>query len=223
MAARLLPLLIFIVAIPIVIILFANDSPEVRIGLTHYILIALFLFPVIVAYIIILVVAFHPTAYNFQPHPEDEEKKIDPIHHAAIGLMIALLQDLSNGHVEDSRFYRPELQQMLAYEQQQYRIYFDRGYHFVFQFHNDDHYETHLFSKLSDDEVIIELEGLFDYYFERNGERHRTPHGYDTTEPLLRCPARVRCRLQRLNQTAPWQLAGFSENIREGQLGLATQ
>lgn len=222
-AARFLPLLIVVIAIPVAIILLVNDSPEVRAGLTQYVFIALFLFPAIVAYVIILVVAFHPPAYHFVPLATDQPAAMDPTIHQAVGLMIALLQDLSRGQIVEERFYKLELLQMLHYEMQQYQIYFDRGYRFIFQFDNDSHYEAHLVQEVGDDDVIIEIDGLFDYYFERNGEQHRTPHGYDTSEPLLRCPARVRCRLQRLNRTAPWQLAGFSENIRGGQLGLATQ
>ncbi len=221
--AKLLPFIILIVALPVVVVLYTLDSAGALSGLGSYIFLALFLFPAIVAYVIIFVIAFHPTAYQFNPSPQPRTTATDPIVHEAIGLMIALLQDLSRGQITERRFYHQLLSQMLDRELQQYRIYFDRGYAFVFRFHNDEHYEAHIIQKVSEDDIVVEIDGLFDYYFERNGERHRTPHDYDTSEPLIRVPARIRCRVTRAGHNGLWQLAGFGENIRGSSLGLATQ
>lgn len=219
---RLIPLILFFAFAPVIYSIVLLDS-NIRMELVPFSIIGLFLLPAIAAFISIIVIAFHPSAYHYNTYFAVSTKKEDPVIHRAIGLMIALLEDLSKGYIAEPTFYSGQLIQMLQYEIQQYQIYIDRGYHFIFRFYNTEGYEAHTIRKISENDIVVEIDGFFDYFFQRGEERHRTPHEYDRSLPLLREPGQVRCRLIRESKDESWKLAGFSENIRGGELGYATK
>lgn len=164
-----------------------------------------------------------------QHHHEPEEISVerstqdDPIIHLSIGMLVSLLQDFSQAMVQNRDIYAPQLLAMLEQELSYFRVYFDRGYSFHFNFHHQESYEAFVTHRLGNTDMVIEVAGVFDYYFERAGEQHPTPHGNDTNPPLVRVPAVMRLRLQHNPQTTKWQLAGFSDSIRGLKMGLATE
>lgn len=164
-----------------------------------------------------------PYEYASQDPPSERSAQDDPIIHLSIGMLVSLLQDFSQAMVQNRDIYAPQLLSMLEQELTYFRVYFDRGYSFHFNFHHEESYEAFVTYRLSQADIVIEVAGVFDYYFERGGQQHPTPHGNDINPPLLRVPAVMHLRLQHNAQTTKWQLVGFSDSIRGLKMGLATE
>lgn len=206
------------------VIPFADDSLPIQIA--YAVILGL---PFLMAMIGFVVVfsgrhSFHiaPRHHPINPAPPSHRpEENDPLIHLAVGMLVALLQDFSLGRILNPDIYGLQLRQMLEQELSYFRVYFDRGYSFYFTFYHNEPYNAHVRQELAQQDRIIEVSGVFDYYFERDGEKHPTPHGYDENPPLIRVPARMLLRIQQHQQTAQWQLVGFSDSIRGLQLGLA--
>jgi hypothetical protein len=156
-----------------------------------------------------------------QAPPSHRSQESDPLIHLAVGILVSLLQDFSEARIINYDVYASQFRGAFEQELSFFRVYFDRGYSFHFDFYHQEPYEAFIRQKLSDSDVVVEIAGFFDYYFEREGEKHPTPHEYDQNPPLMRVPARMHLRLQK-NETAQWQLVGFSDSIRGLKLGLST-
>jgi len=182
----------------------------------------MFLVPLVVGFIGLLLISAHPRSYHFDyldaPHTED-----DPLRHAAIGCLVAILQDFSNGRVAEPHVYSSDLLYMMEAEFHAMQVYRDRGFQFHFAFHHEETYDMHIRHVLSKTEFVVEIDGLFDYYFERDGQLHGTPQVEQQVDPLIRVPGYIRLRLRYDHKTKETQLLGWSENIRGLQVGLATQ
>lgn len=184
-----------------------------------YVVPALFLFPFIVGIAGLFLIASHRGAFGYRPLMDDGEQ-VDPIYHAAIGLMIAILQDFSRGMVAEGSLYQTDMRKMLEAELREYRVFFDRGYRLHFVFHHEQTYHLNIIHIITSNDIVVEVDGLFDYYFERNGERRLVPHLGDARPPFVNTPALVRLRLHRESEQMPWKLAGFEENLRNQHIGL---
>lgn len=206
---------------------FADDSLTLQTA--YAILLGL---PFLVALIGLIIVYSGRHSFHIAPHrysaalatpPSERLVEDDPLIHLAVGMLVALLQDFTEGRIMNLGVYAPQLRSMLEQELSYFRVYFDRGFAFHFNFYHQEPYEAFVRQQLSATDLVVEVAGVFDYYFERDGQQHPTPHGYDHNPPLIRVPARMHLRLQQSTQNAQWQLAGFSDSIRGLKLGLATE
>lgn len=212
-------------ATPVGLIYLRGNTADFESMYTQIFLAVLFLLPVLAAFIGVFSIAHHSKAFQYSPETVGtyrDEKDIDPILHYAVGCLVAFLQDFSSGSITVPNMYSPEMRRMFQVELDQLQIYFDRGFRFHFEFYHNETYTAHIVHDISDSEKVVEVDGIFNYYFERNGDQHPTPHGYDTSPPLVQVPALVRLRIAQSPESGHWQLIGISENIRGLELGLAT-
>lgn len=150
-------------------------------------------------------------------------KEDDALIHVATGCMVALLQDFSMGRILNREIYAPAFVQEFEQELHFLQVYLDRGFRFHFAFHHEQTHHAFIRYRVNDYDVVIELQGLFDYYFEHNGNMHPTPHDYDVNPPLLNTTAFMRIRLEFHPSLQRWIVVGFSESIRGLRMGLATE
>ncbi len=225
LALTVLILAVFI-ALPVVLIYYHVPNVPFQINEWQYFIFALFLFPVVVSFIGVLVLSTHPHAFRIRRRELSSEPvshEDDELHHYAIGYVIGVLQDFSQGRMTKPSLYGPELQRGLRQELQQLQIYFDRGFSFHFDFHHSEKYQAYTRHIINENDHVVEVDGIFSFYFERAGVKRSTPHLYDTSQPLIRVPGLARLRIQKNEQHQALVLVGFSENIRGIELGLPTQ
>jgi hypothetical protein len=139
-----------------------------------------------------------------------------------VGLLEATLIDFSTGIIHNPGLYHPEFQQSFIAILNQLQVYLQRGWIFHFELYTHEPYQVILREQLSPTECVTELTGLCNYYYERDGESHPTPHSFDTSAPLIRVPTVFRLRLIQSPQTGQWQLAGLYESITGSAMGLTT-
>lgn len=188
---------------------------------TEIFFLSLFLLPVIAAFVGLLIISAHPRSYRFQLY-DTLESEYDWLRHIAIGCVHMVLQDLSQGSVGMPDRYDHLLQEQMRQEFAALAVYRDRGFSFHIVFHHDETYQMHVVHQLSDTEAVVEIDGLFDYYFERSGQYFGTPDPVHPVDPLFRVPGVVRLRMLFSEDGRQWQLTGWSENVRGMQLGMAT-
>ncbi len=197
----------------------ADDGSMVFVAVT-----LLFLVPVAVLFIILFLFVAHPQSYHFSQYffSDAEHEPDAPLLHHAIGFLEFFLQDFSSGVLADPSFYGTPLRTTMVQELEQLRVWRDRGYRIHFAFHHDEPYRAHVVHAEHRHDVVVEIDGLFDFYFERDGLRTSSPHQFDQRAPLERQPARIRVRMIEEATTHRWQLVGLSESIRGSEYGLAT-
>lgn len=218
--------LVIFIAAPIVLLIFQLPGEDFLSNEWQYFIFALFLVPILVAFIGVLIISTHPQAFRVgevQLASTPPRKQEDEIIHHGIGFLIAILQDFSRGEIIKPDIYGTELKRALEAELNQLQVYFDRGFSFHFDFYHSEKYQAYIKYVVNEDDIVIEVDGLFNFYFDRNGEKHPTPHAYDKTEPMVCVPAIIRMRVSKETQDNTLKLIGFSENIRGLQLGQATQ
>ncbi len=140
----------------------------------------------------------------------------------SVGLLEAVLFDFSSGLIRNPALYHPEFQKPFSATLAQLQTYLQRGWTFHFELYTHEPYQVVLRQQLSPTESIVEFTGLCNYYYQRDGESHPTPHSFDTSAALIRVPAVFRLRLLQHPQTGQWQLAGLYESITGSQMGLTT-
>ncbi len=145
-----------------------------------------------------------------------------PWLHAALGLLQAVLFDLSAGFIANPSLYRSDFQASFTQALQQLSLHHSRGYVLHYQLLTHEPYQVNTVQSLSAQEYVVEIRGLADYFFERDGQQHPTPHLYDTQPPLLRVPVTFRLRIARSPNTAVWQMIGWWESVTGTSIGLAT-
>ncbi|MFH1426747.1 MAG: hypothetical protein ABIG66_04960 [Candidatus Kerfeldbacteria bacterium] len=214
--------IVSLAAIAVILFYHQLQFEDVTNDVSLYIVPALFIFPVIVAIVGLFIVAVHPKAYRYSPMSPSEEED-DPILHNSVGLLIGVLQDLSRGMIAENSMYEPTLRKALEAEMMQYQVFIDRGYAFVFAFHHNEAYHAQIVHIISSNEIVVQIDGLFDYYFERSGDKRLSPHLYHREDPFIRVPGMVRVRMVRASEQSPWKVCGFSENLRGLSLGLAVR
>lgn len=186
------------------------------------IFLALFFIPVLAAFIGVLIIAAHPKTYHYSPvHEFEGRDPINPLIHAAVGALQAVTTDLSSGNIQAPQMYTRDMYNQLYVELQSFAPYVERGYRLQYYFYHNDRYEADVYEMIAKNDVVVEILGIFDYFVEREGVRRVTPHEYDTREPFVREPARVRVRLQSTDGLQ-WRIAGFSDSAREFSVGLPT-
>lgn len=199
-----------------------NEYPQ-------YAVLGLFGFPFVVAIVIVVLMLVDRGSYRYSAEyleRSDQPAGIDMMEHAAVGLVLVLLQDISRGQILQQSLYAPELAFALQQELRQLAPYLQRGYRFHFDFRAGDGYKAYPVRTVHAHEILMEVEGRFDYYVERNGEMHLTPHEFDRAEPLMRVPGVVRLRMRKngvSDGSESWTLLGFSENIRGLALGASVE
>ncbi len=215
-------ILIAFLVTPLVFLIYAPGILHVTDSGWEMFLVGLFLTPVVVAFIGALVVSMHPRSYRFNPI-EPMQNEDDPIRHTATGFAQAVLQDFSRGVIAVPQMYSPQLAGEMEEELMMVRQYAQQKFRLQFAFHHTEQYEAHVLHVLNRNEFVVEIDGLFDYFFEKDGQLYNSPHQNVGAEPLIRVPALVRLRIVRDPETTHWQLSGFSENITGRQIGMATR
>lgn len=195
----------------------------------------LLLFPFIVAPVGFLLVYSTRHAFHFSPHTDkiaQEEpptsaqsvtKEDDSFIHLGIGYMVAVLQDFSLGRILNRELYSGEIMQQIERELEFLRVYMDRGFLFHFSFHHEKQHTSFVRYRINENDIVIEVQGFFDYYFEHQGVRRSTPYDHDLQPPLIDVQGYVRVRLQQDKRLQRFMLVGFFESIRGSQMGLATE
>lgn len=214
--------LVLFLAVPITLLLFNADAAFLTADNAEFIFIVLFFIPVLAAFVGVMVIAAHPKTYHFSPISEFEGREgIDPLVHAAIGAIEAVTNDLTNGYIANADMYVPQMFALLDQEVRAFAPYRERGYTLTYQFHHSLQYAVNVYEVVKRNDVIVEINGFFDYFVERAGIRRITPHEYDRREPYVQQPDVVRVRLQ-APDGSHWKVAGFSDSLLEFQLGYPT-
>lgn len=202
-----------------------------------YMVLAVFFLPFIILYSQIIVLAHHTKPFQYYQGDQETDVPVsqDGLIHHVTGLFIALLQDFSQGSIVEPVLYTDDMLSALNRELQRYQVFRDQGWkvHIDF-FHNEPHH-MHVIYQISDTELVIEVDGIFHFYFEKNGQAYRTPYLYDSAPPFLHSPATMRLRIIQMpgqkQESAPalgqdfsqWIISGFSEGIQGLELGQMTR
>lgn len=214
--------LVLFLAVPLALLIYRADPVLLTAGNAEFIFLALFFIPILAAFVGVLVIAAHPKTYHYSPITEFEgHDGIDPIVHSAVGAVEAITNDLSSGFITNPNVYIPQMYALVDQELRAFEPYRQRGYNLTYQFHHNLQYGVHIVEVISRTDVIVEINGIFDYFVERAGVRRLTPHDYDRREPYMQEQAIVRVRLQAPDGNV-WHVAGFSDSLLELQIGYPT-
>lgn len=213
---------ILFMMVPIALIIFGASPVEFANQDTEFLFVVLFFIPVVAGFVGVLVIAAHPKTYHFSPIGDfDEEQTLDPLAHVAVGGLEAITNDLTNGVIANPNMYTPELYAFIDQELRAFALYRQRGYQLTYQFYHSLQYAVNIVEMINKHDVVIEIQGVFDYFVEREGVRRLTPHDYDQRSAIMQQQSVVRVRLQSPTG-AQWKVAGYSDSALEFQLGAPT-
>jgi hypothetical protein len=215
-----------IIGLPIVLFQYGgftllNDADP----LIQYTVIGLFILPIGVAFLGTVSIILHENTYSLDEQfiaAEEMEAQEDYFAHNAVGLLIAIVQDFSHTTITEPSIYTPALLAQMKQELQRYQLFLERGYRLHFHFHHEEAHALHVLYALGGYEFVVEVDGIFDFYFEYGGYRYRSMLPQDTRQPLMRAPARFRIRMKKDEESDRWRVLGFSDNITGQEFGLAT-
>lgn len=192
--------------------------------LLQYVIIGIFLFPLAVLFIGLILLVLHQKEYIYAADllSDDSVEEIStPYMHQSIGFLVALLQDYSQGSLTVPDMYSPHFRGEFNDQLSEYVPFRAQGYTIHFEFYHNETHNVHTVQLLTESEVIVEIDGIFNYYMAREKKMYAVPD-VQTHEAIVRQPARVRLRIARDELTGRLQLVGFWENITGLNLGLAT-
>lgn len=215
-----------IVMIPISLLILGIDPIRFDELLIQYFFFGLYIFPVFVAIVAVTLLFFHPHSFQYAPM-SGEGHHIAFLDHgaainAAIGLLQAITQDITNAHILNRLLYSSIMLRSLDTELYRLREYQQTGNRYVFAFYHQHPYQAEVVEDIPvSDEVVVEVHGHFDSYFiNPAGERVGVVTAVDPDEaqPVIYGIGAVRVRMQ-FNEKNEWVMTGFHEQIRGVECG----